>query len=226
VSLSGIYKIQSISHPERCYIGSAMDTRVRWNGHLYRLRKNKHHSKKLQYHYNKYGEDDLVFSIVVKCCREELVETEQKYINELHPYFNGSITAGSQLGFRHSKQSIEKMRNIKKGRVSWNKGKKASVETRLKSRLSHLGKSPSKENIAKRVFTYRLRKRLKKPIIQCDLQGNFIKGWDSATDAGLDLCLNSHSIRRCVRGERTTAFGFIWKSRNNDNDNDNEKIPC
>jgi hypothetical protein len=54
MNISGIYKIQSIINPERVYIGSAISIRNRWCTHKSELKGNKHHSPKLQNHYNKY----------------------------------------------------------------------------------------------------------------------------------------------------------------------------
>ena len=56
--ISGIYKIQSLYHPERCYIGSAVNITRRWMEHLTALKADKHYSKKLQNHYNKYGKNE------------------------------------------------------------------------------------------------------------------------------------------------------------------------
>jgi predicted DNA-binding protein (MmcQ/YjbR family) len=55
----GIYKIQSVIKPERIYIGSAKNIRIRWNIHTSNLKLNRHENKKLQNHYNKYGVNDL-----------------------------------------------------------------------------------------------------------------------------------------------------------------------
>ena len=65
MKISGIYKIQSVIKPDRCYIGSGVCIKSRWNRHLCDLRHNRHWSKKLQNHYNKYGESDLQFSILL-----------------------------------------------------------------------------------------------------------------------------------------------------------------
>ena len=50
-----------------------------------------------------------------------------------------------------------------------------------------------------------------KPIDQFDLQGNFIKTWDSAVIAEQELNLSSGGISACCRGKQKKAFGFIWK---------------
>jgi group I intron endonuclease len=136
--ISSIYKIQSIIKPEREYVGSAIDIKNRWNLHLYKLRKNSHHSVKLQNHYNKYGESDLVFIIIEPCFPEFLTTREQYYLDKLKPYFNLCKIANSKLGI---KISVEGCKNISKGHV----GHLVSEETRLKISMSNKGRiSPNK----------------------------------------------------------------------------------
>lgn len=131
---SGIYQIQSKVKPERIYIGSAVSMGQRWNSHLNDLRNNRHHSKKLQYHYNKYGESDLQFSILLGCEREDLIKIEQYFIDSNNPYFNSSKTAGKgcNLGIHLSE---EQKRNLS----IFRKGKKLSQETCNKIANGHRG---------------------------------------------------------------------------------------
>jgi len=110
MKISGIYKIQSIIKPERFYIGSAVDVSDRWRCHLKDLRRNKHHSPKLQRHFDKYGESDLVFIIIEPCLHVFLTVREDTYLHPIKPYFNICPNAGSRLGT--------------KGQIPWNKGKK------------------------------------------------------------------------------------------------------
>ena len=53
--------------------------------------------------------------------------------------------------------------------------------------------------------------KCKKPINQFDLQGNFIKRWDSATDISKKLGLDNSNISQCCRGKYKTTYKFIWK---------------
>ena len=156
---SGIYKIQSISHPERCYIGSAIKIKDRWRKHLYDLESNKHHSLKLQNHYNKYGKDDLAFSVIDPCLPEFLTTIEDTYLHTL-PYFNICPKAGSCLGIKRTKEQNDR----RKGRNTWMLGSKQSEETKNKKRIAaknisaevrkriadkHRGKKCSEETKAK-----------------------------------------------------------------------------
>ena len=50
--------------------------------------------------------------------------------------------------------------------------------------------------------------KFKKPILQYDLNGNFIKEWPSATDVGKEA---NDNICKCLKGRQKTAYGYVWK---------------
>jgi group I intron endonuclease len=144
MAYAGIYKITSSIKPERIYIGSAVDINIRWKKHLSNLRLNKHHSKKLQNHFNKYGEYDFQFSILFECNESELICNEQIYIDKFNPWFNISPTAKSRLGIKVSQETIIKMKGNNNGHGC--KGKIVSLEARNNMSISHIGKNTGKEN--------------------------------------------------------------------------------
>lgn len=151
IKISGIYKIQSKIKPDRIYIGSAVDIFHRWDTHLCALRKNQHQPK-LQNHFNKYGDQDLIFSILLQCDKKDLIQQEQNFIDLLNPYFNLKPIAGRSEGFKWSEESKNKIRGKKaseetrdklskayKGKTTWMKGKKHTEEARQKMSKSHIG---------------------------------------------------------------------------------------
>lgn len=109
-----IYMISSTIKPERIYIGSAVSFKSRVSVHISELKKNKHHAKKLQRHFNKYGLADLVFKIIeIIPNKQSLLVAEQKHLDFYKPYFNSNPTAGSNLGRKfgpHSEEHKEKIR--------------------------------------------------------------------------------------------------------------------
>jgi group I intron endonuclease len=105
MKISGIYKIQSKKKPKRFYIGSSYNIQRRWKDHIRYFERGTHHSKKFQQHFDKYGIEDLEFSVIIGCPKEELIEQEQFFLDALKPYFNVNPKAGSS-----------------KGRPPWNKG--------------------------------------------------------------------------------------------------------
>ena len=52
---------------------------------------------------------------------------------------------------------------------------------------------------------------LSKMVLQYDTAGRLIKEWENGTEAGKALNVWPACIHRCARGERKTAFGYIWK---------------
>jgi group I intron endonuclease len=155
MKISGIYKIQSVIKPERCYIGSAVNIKNRWGSHLCDLRKNRHENGRLQNHYNKYRETDLIFSILLGCEKDDLIKTEQYFIDSYNPYFNICKNAGNTLGRKHSEETKGKYRIMRKGikpckkcldnSVLTNKGKRLTEEHKSKIRISHIGKGHTEE---------------------------------------------------------------------------------
>lgn len=99
-------------------------------------------------------------------------------------------------------------------RISQNsKGQKRSDETKSKMKESQNLRSERKES--------RVNKRTKK-ISQYDLNGNFIRDFDSMYDAIVSLGFTTNrenrygtcykvNIRYCCKGKYKTAYGFIWK---------------
>lgn len=143
--ISGIYKIQSIVKPERIYIGSAVNMGKRWSRHLTDLKKNIHGNPKLQNHYNKYGVNDLVYSLLLGCDKCDCEKTEQYFIDTYNPWFNICKIANSVQGRVCSEETKRKMSLQHKGKPTWIKGVKLSKEHKaaighgLKGRKNALG---------------------------------------------------------------------------------------
>jgi len=100
------------------------------------------------------------------------------------------ILSEKGLGRKATKETklkmAERMKNNK-----FSLGIKASLETKLKM-------SKNKTN--------------KKKVIQYDLQGNFIKEWESVSDAAKSLNIKTPGIFNCCSPRREQSYkGFIWK---------------
>lgn len=94
------------------YIGSTTNFSRRRTNHLWHLKKGTHSSRKLQNSYNKYGEDKFIFlnlEIFDYLTKEDILKKEQEYINNLKPYYNISLTAGSCLGVKRTKEFNKKV---------------------------------------------------------------------------------------------------------------------
>ena len=106
------------------------------------------------------------------------------------------VKAGT-TGMKHSEESKRKISEGLKGQVSPNKGKKMSKESCEKKSKSMMG-------------------IMNKPILQYDLQDNFIKEWSSISEAYLSLNkkITNGCINLACKGKIKTAFGYKWEYKN------------
>jgi group I intron endonuclease len=152
-----IYRIRNLVNG-KVYVGSAVNFRKRWNNHLVALRLDRHHSRKLQAAWNKYGEHSFAaepFEIVEN--KAHLVVREQFWIDALQPFYNCSPTAGSAFGVKHSaatrakvsaalsgvpkpKRSREHAANLAESLRGKKRGA-LSDETKRKISIAHTGKT-------------------------------------------------------------------------------------
>ena len=54
----------------------------------------------------------------------------------------------------------------------------------------------------------------KRPVLQMSLDGTPIKRWESTIEVKGALGYSDWSIKQCCRGNRKTAYGFIWQYAN------------
>lgn len=156
--IMGVYKIHSKKNG-KIYIGSSIDIQIRRRNHFNSLRGGRHTNKKLQNHFNKYGEDDLLFEVITTTNDlKEMLEIEQKLINEFDAFktgFNMSPNAGNSLGRKHSVETKQKLSQMQIGKTLSEehkrnigisgKGRVVAEETRQKisNGLRHKPKSES-----------------------------------------------------------------------------------
>jgi group I intron endonuclease len=149
----GIYCIEI---GERVYIGSSQNIAKRLSEHRKALESGTHYNLKLQRAWVKHGPGE--FAIVEVCERDELIEREQFWIDELRCVelgLNLSPTAGSPRGCKRSEESNEKTRQSFK-----NMSPEKRAEWIRKCRESNLGKKRSEETRARMSAAQRIPKTI------------------------------------------------------------------
>lgn len=168
---TGVYRISNKIN-KKIYIGSASQSggiRGRYSEHKSDLRSNKHPNKHLQSAWNKYGEVNFIFEVILYCDPEKCLFFEQKCLDRYQPWsrdrgYNILKNAGNSLGYKMPTEYInflrkrmiddnpmkleinkEKIRGSKNGmfgRIGYNRGfiYKHSEETKQKLREINLGK--------------------------------------------------------------------------------------
>lgn len=220
-NMTGIYKISSICKPHRIYVGSAINVSKRKMEHLYSLRSGKHFSKKLQRHYNKYGECDLLFSIIEEVGNKEMIiEREQFYIDNFLPYFNSRPTAHNNLGMKFGQQTEGHRKKISIG----NKGvKKPGTSDRLSIPVHKYDLSGNL------IMTYKgLAEAIRKEGIRIKISNNVNKTiggfvWVSSKGKAPDFKKISESLLNCKKA-KCLRVAQIDKSGNVINEFDGVRI--
>lgn len=154
--ICGVYKIVNKVN-NKIYIGSSVNILERWIAHKYRLRLGEHGNQYLQRTYDKYGMDNLQFSIIEECSIELLTQREQYWID----YYGG---LGSSILYNMKEpegdhkvlpEVVEKIKQKLSGRPVSNEvvqkilrsreGYRHSEETKRKISQANKGKVISKE---------------------------------------------------------------------------------
>ena len=156
----GIYKITNVVNG-KYYVGSSIKLSGRIARHKRELRNNVHPNSKLQRSWNKYGESNFTFEILLFCDEEKLLEVEQEHLDygfNKHPdkLFNiakNSIAPmlglpGPNKGKKMSQEMRSKLSAYRTGKTSPNKGNKFSLESRIKMSEDRKGKGTGENNPA------------------------------------------------------------------------------
>ena len=108
----GIYMIKNNIN-NKVYIGQSSDIKKRWKKHIEDLNNKNHHNYHLQGAWDKYGSSNFEFVILEICDKSELDKKEEFYIKKYNSLKNGyNLDNGGSgcVGYKHSKEEINKMR--------------------------------------------------------------------------------------------------------------------
>lgn len=93
------------------YVGSSINISVRMYTY-YSLRSLAKSNRPIDRALLKYGFSNFTLEILEYCSEENLLKREQYYLDLLKPQYNIVEQAGSTLGYKHTPESLEKMRNF------------------------------------------------------------------------------------------------------------------
>lgn len=223
---SGIYQIRNLIN-SHIYIGSSCDLNLRQKDHFRHLRYGTHHNKYLQNAYNKYGEDQFVFEILEYCDKNELIIREQWYIDSWNPEYNLCPTAASPLGFKHSDETKNLLRELKLGLPSFFKGKKHTTETKNRMSENHANVSGDKNPMFGKHLSNKSKEKLSKSrigrfigkdhpnsksVLQIDSKTNeILYQFESINLASKETNISGGHITLVCQGKRKHAGGYKWK---------------
>lgn len=190
---SGIYIITNKANG-KVYIGQSINLWLRINeGYLQKLPKNKGHNIHLQRAWNKYGKESFTFEVLEYVLDvEKLNEVETSWIK----FYDAS---NKKFGY-----NIFPEGNSPRGRTM-------SEEFKKKIKIINSG---SNNGMYGQTHTDEVKEIISKansiPIVQLDIEGQFVREWRSVTEAAEYYGVARAPITSVVRKKTTTSCGFIW----------------
>lgn len=138
-----VYKITN-EIDGKFYIGSTNNLIKRYYTHINHIRTGKNSCIKLIRAVKKYGENNFKFEIICECPTEQVLKTEQEYIDSLKPQYNVAKIAGSNLGIKRTEDV--KLKKSASQKENW---KNEAYRTKHLENLSKNWKSGSAHKMAK-----------------------------------------------------------------------------
>jgi group I intron endonuclease len=126
--MTGIYKIMNNFNGD-CYYGSSINIEKRWYKHIYELKRGSHHNSILQRAWDKYGEVNFTFDLVEECDVNNLLSTEQKYLDS-KPKYNIGIKSSGGDNISNNPNRNDIIKNISKGlKLRYSKMTKEEIDS-------------------------------------------------------------------------------------------------
>lgn len=215
----GIYKITNLID-EKVYIGQSINIPTRWAAHKSSaFRTNcKAYNSPLYRAIRKYGLDNFEFSIIEYCSPEQLNEREVYWIKVYDSFKNDEKGYNLTPGGKEPVVAVPSEIYQK-----WDEGftvaelcKYFNLNKSTVHKYLVLYKNFSTREARSRGVNKHLKSISKiKPIIQYDLQGNFIKKWDcSPNNIQKQTGFNHTCIFMCLKQEHFKAYGYRWGYEN------------
>lgn len=237
---NGVYCLYHKNNPDQKYIGSTFYiTNLksstgfynRLKHHIYYASKGKHRNIKIQKIADENGVDDFIFEIIeIIKNKDEIKIREQYWIDKLDSSNKGlnisptsDSNKGCKFGFNNAKskpicvydikgkliaqfpsaREAHRIMNANPKNISSACKNKASTYKKLVWRFAE---DPFDKYVVKDVT-----KNYSYQILQYDLNMNFIKKWNSLSEASNELKISIGNMSSCLNGRRNNAGGFIFK---------------
>lgn len=192
-----IYSLKDPETNEIRYIGKTTNIKTRLKAHITRSKHNTYHSARWVQSVIKRGLKPII-ELVEECTEDNWVEREKHWIAYYRERFDlTNVLDGGEGGF-----------------IVTRAGSKWTDKQRENNRKARLGVSIKHTNEGNKKRAEGVRKyyaKNKRPVLQYDLDGNFIKEWESAVDAGKEIKISYSDINRACKKENLTSAGFQWR---------------
>lgn len=208
-----IYKIWNDIN-NKLYIGKTLSSiKVRFDEHCHDRKRRQYEKRPLYRAMNKYGEEHFHIELIEECELEQLSSRECYWIEYYDTYHNGyNATRGGDGSQLYDYNLIVDLYD--KGLTGAEISKSIGCDTQVVTNALRLANKDTTKNMVK---------RYSKPIKVYDLNGNYIRQFDSQSDAarwlieqGIAKTNSVKNVANCVgrvaNAKRGTAYKMIWKN--------------
>jgi group I intron endonuclease len=222
-----IYKITNKVNGE-FYVGKTMKSlSIRLYNHCYdAIKKN----SKSHFHraIRKYGKENFIIE-EIELCENNLSDREMFWISQLNPHYNQTLGGdGGILGYFHTEETKKLLSLNRKGKYvadknpfynqTHTKEQKEKWSKMRKGRPSpcgFAGKSHKEESKSKTSQTLKNNPNLKRvKVSQYDIEGNFLREFQSISDAAKFVKTNPSNIKYTCEGKYKHCKNYLWKYSN------------
>jgi group I intron endonuclease len=202
---SGIYRwVNNLNG--NTYVGSAVNLEIRLRSY-YNIKELKRNSRPIKDALLKYGHSNFTLEILEYCPIISLTEREQFYMDLLIPEYNILKNAYSLLGFKHSQETILKLKEKvispehKKILSSIHIGKVVNEDTRNKlaaATANYRKRNPLSEEALENL---RVKTTLREGVAVTVLntETNEIKSFTNQTEAGVFLGISRQAVYNAIK---------------------------
>lgn len=176
----------------------------------------------------KYGKENF-FIEEIQICKNDLGNREIFWISELKPHYNQTLGGdGGILGYSHTEETKELLSIKRKGKFvgkenpfynqnhteeqkeRWSKMRKGQP-----SPCGFAGKSHKEESKNKTSQTLKNNPNVKRTkVFQYDIEGNFLREFQSISDASKFVGTNPSNIKYTCEGKFKHCKGYKWSYEN------------
>lgn len=197
------------------YIGYTKNIQKRFYGHISKCKSKRNNSRKDNWIRHLLNEKvKPIIEIIDEFDDPDSIDTikfwEMHYISLFKSWgfdLTNATDGGDGIICAESRKKIsEKLKGNKnaEGTIGWSKGKKF-LNNEIGTKRGTKFTVEHKNNLRGPHFGRRI------PILQYSLTDEFIREWDSATQASIELGISSSGINSVCNKARNKSGGFIWK---------------
>lgn len=152
----------------------------------------------------KYGHSNFSLEILEYCDRDNATKREQYYFDLLKPQYNILQIAGSSLGYKHNKETLDFFKNFRKVSEQTKKNLSIAATNRIltesdKSKISSSRLGLKLSNEIRNKISVTVTSLIGVPVVVNDVENNVTTDYLSLTDAAKALGVSRTAVKKaCI----------------------------